>query len=268
MKIIKILIGLLVIANIAMAANNVEVHINYPSDTVFIGSYNKLEVWIQNDVVVWGFALSFEVSGTLGTIEWMQDYGDHPPYFLEGGFRGYLTAFMSNLYGLDDTMLPDSITNGGIYLPGVGVPLPTGSMRPCYSYYFYVPDGEDPGQLCIDNIYVPAGGEWLFAPESGEPVVPSYDGCPESDPANPTCPAVCFPVGTTTRPCGDANGDGNVNVGDMVYVINYVMMAMPPDEISYAFDDVNCDGRVNLADSEFIMEYLFIGGPAPCQYCP
>lgn len=63
---------------------------------------------------------------------------------------------------------------------------------------------------------------------------------------------------------GDANGDGNINVSDVVYLINYLFIGGPaPDPI--ARGDVNRDNFVNVTDVVYLINYLFIGGPSPCE---
>jgi len=66
--------------------------------------------------------------------------------------------------------------------------------------------------------------------------------------------------------CGDANGDGDVNVGDSVYLINYVFKGGPPPT-PYQQGDANGDGSVNIADSVYISNYIFRGGQPPVQGC-
>ncbi|MCK5126538.1 MAG: dockerin type I repeat-containing protein [candidate division Zixibacteria bacterium] len=62
--------------------------------------------------------------------------------------------------------------------------------------------------------------------------------------------------------CGDANGDGEVNIGDTVYLINYVFNGGPaPDPIEAG--DANNDDEVNIGDGVFIINYAFKGGPEP-----
>jgi len=62
--------------------------------------------------------------------------------------------------------------------------------------------------------------------------------------------------------CGDANGDGNCNVGDAVHLINYIFKEGPaPDPIEAG--DANGDGEVNVGDAVYIINYVFNGGPAP-----
>jgi hypothetical protein len=61
---------------------------------------------------------------------------------------------------------------------------------------------------------------------------------------------------------GDANDDGVVNVGDAVYVINYVFKGGPtPPCLQQA--DANGDGVVNVGDAVYVINYVFKGGPAP-----
>ncbi|MEE9443105.1 MAG: dockerin type I repeat-containing protein [candidate division Zixibacteria bacterium] len=66
--------------------------------------------------------------------------------------------------------------------------------------------------------------------------------------------------------CGDANGDGDVNVGDAVYIINCVFKGGPaPDPIEAG--DANCDGDCNIGDAVYLISHAFKGGPAPCADC-
>ncbi|MEZ5357822.1 MAG: dockerin type I domain-containing protein [Candidatus Zixiibacteriota bacterium] len=65
--------------------------------------------------------------------------------------------------------------------------------------------------------------------------------------------------------CGDANGDLSLNVGDAVYLVNYIFKGgPPPDPIESG--DANCDGSTNIGDAVYLVNYIFKGGPAPC--CP
>ena len=83
-------------------------------------------------------------------------------------------------------------------------------------------------------------------------------------PANNSCGQQ---IGAKLQGCapyvfGDANGDSNVNVGDAVYMINYVFKGGPaPDPLEAG--DANCDGFPNVADAVYLINYVFKGGPAP-----
>jgi hypothetical protein len=67
--------------------------------------------------------------------------------------------------------------------------------------------------------------------------------------------------------CGDANGDGKINVADVVYAINYLFKGGPVLKPLMS-GDVNCDTNVTVADVVYTINYLFKGGPKPCQGCP
>ena len=66
--------------------------------------------------------------------------------------------------------------------------------------------------------------------------------------------------------CGDANSDGNVNISDAVYLIQYIFAGGPaPNPLTSG--DANCDGMVNISDAVYLIVYIFGGGPAPCAAC-
>jgi subtilisin family serine protease len=65
---------------------------------------------------------------------------------------------------------------------------------------------------------------------------------------------------------GDANNDGNVNIGDAVHINNYIFKGGPAPQPDVLTGDANCDGTVNTGDVYYIVNYIFHGGPAP-QIC-
>ena len=65
---------------------------------------------------------------------------------------------------------------------------------------------------------------------------------------------------------GDANGDRTVNVGDAVYLVNYVFRGGPAPYVLKA-GDVNGDCAVNIGDAVYLISYVFRGGPAPKVGC-
>ncbi|MCK4857669.1 MAG: dockerin type I repeat-containing protein [candidate division Zixibacteria bacterium] len=65
--------------------------------------------------------------------------------------------------------------------------------------------------------------------------------------------------------CGDADGNGLVNIADVVYLITYIFVPSSPAPNPMASGDVNCDGMVNIADVVYMISYIFVGGPAPCD---
>jgi hypothetical protein len=67
--------------------------------------------------------------------------------------------------------------------------------------------------------------------------------------------------------CGDANNDSKVNVGDAVYLINYVFKsgAAPACSPATLCGDANGDSKVNVGDAVYLINYVFKKGPAPCS---
>jgi len=61
---------------------------------------------------------------------------------------------------------------------------------------------------------------------------------------------------------GDANNDGVINLGDAIYILNY-LFKHGPDPIPMEAGDANCDGKVDMGDAIYILNYLFKHGPPP-----
>lgn len=65
---------------------------------------------------------------------------------------------------------------------------------------------------------------------------------------------------------GDANCDGTVDVGDAVFIINYVFrQGTPPPVPNWA--DVNADCAVNVGDAVYLINYIFKQGDPPQPGC-
>jgi uncharacterized protein YgiM (DUF1202 family) len=61
---------------------------------------------------------------------------------------------------------------------------------------------------------------------------------------------------------GDTNGDGIIDLGDLVYLINFLYKGGPaPDALTVG--DCNCNGVVDVGDVIFLINYLFRDGPLP-----
>jgi hypothetical protein len=61
---------------------------------------------------------------------------------------------------------------------------------------------------------------------------------------------------------GDPNGDGVIDLADVVYLINYLYrsgFAPNPPEAG----DTNCDGTVDIGDVVLLINYLYKNGAAP-----
>jgi hypothetical protein len=70
----------------------------------------------------------------------------------------------------------------------------------------------------------------------------------------------------TTRPYGDYNDDGRINLLDILALVTYKFKGgLPPSDLNYA--DSNGDCLVNVADIWYMIEYIFSDGPAPVKGC-
>ncbi|MFH1701496.1 MAG: MXAN_6640 family putative metalloprotease [Candidatus Zixiibacteriota bacterium] len=70
---------------------------------------------------------------------------------------------------------------------------------------------------------------------------------------------------TKVHPYGDANNDGQMNVGDAIYIINLAFKNGPPPMPIMECGDANCDGQVNVGDAVRIISVVFKGGEEPCS---
>jgi hypothetical protein len=61
---------------------------------------------------------------------------------------------------------------------------------------------------------------------------------------------------------GDANTDGTIDLGDIVFTLNYLFKDGPPPNPSAAGDS-NCNEMVEVGDAVFLINYLFRSGPPP-----
>jgi hypothetical protein len=73
---------------------------------------------------------------------------------------------------------------------------------------------------------------------------------------------ICYFMVTGIFYSGDLNGDGAVNIGDVIFLINYLYTSGPAPE-PFKLGDVNCNNEVNVADVVFLINYLFKNGPPP-----
>jgi hypothetical protein len=65
---------------------------------------------------------------------------------------------------------------------------------------------------------------------------------------------------------GDADGNGFINISDVVFLIGYIFSggAAP---MPLQAGDANCDAFVTISDAVFLINFIFSGGSAPCDPC-
>jgi hypothetical protein len=65
---------------------------------------------------------------------------------------------------------------------------------------------------------------------------------------------------------GDINGDGNIDVGDVILLVNYLFRSGPSPS-PLVRGDVNGDCQVDVGDVVYLINYLFKGGSQPVKGC-
>ncbi len=108
---------------------------------------------------------------------------------------------------------------------------------------------EDTMTICLDTCFFPPGSPFGFLPKnSTESFTPITN--------TPLCFSLSYPA------VGDVTADGIIDLGDVVFLINYLYRqgASPPHP---RVADVNGDGVVDLGDVVYLINYLFKGGLAP-----
>ncbi len=69
--------------------------------------------------------------------------------------------------------------------------------------------------------------------------------------------------------CGDVNADGNVNLIDILYLIDYKYGTPPGDPPTpMNAGDVNADGSINLIDILYLIDFKYGTPPGPEPQCP
>jgi hypothetical protein len=61
---------------------------------------------------------------------------------------------------------------------------------------------------------------------------------------------------------GDADGSGEIDIDDVVYLIQYIFSGGTPP-VFYESGDANCSGFIDIDDVVYLINYIFAGGPEP-----
>ncbi|MFH1891979.1 MAG: dockerin type I repeat-containing protein [Candidatus Zixiibacteriota bacterium] len=66
---------------------------------------------------------------------------------------------------------------------------------------------------------------------------------------------------------GDADGSGEVDIDDVVYLIAYIFSGGLPPTPDVCCGDADGSGEVDIDDVVYLIAYIFTGGPAPIDAC-
>ncbi|MGB2805028.1 MAG: dockerin type I repeat-containing protein [Candidatus Zixiibacteriota bacterium] len=112
-----------------------------------------------------------------------------------------------------------------------------------------------------DACYWAPAGSWMpmFYPPGHEYYLPP--------PQEETLDLAFVITGKPTVKCGDVNNDGIINVGDVVYLIQYLYRGGPVPIPRICVGDVNNNDIVDVGDLVYLVTYLYKGGPAPDPDC-
>jgi len=122
------------------------------------------------------------------------------------------------------------------------------------TFLVYMDSSCDSTAICLDTMSAPPGWNLVFVKYNSTGYTPRH--------FLPVCETIYV-----LR--GDVNGDGRMNISDLVYLINYLFVLGSPAPAPLWAGDVNCDKIVNISDVVFLINYLFIpGSPPPPAGCP
>ncbi len=75
------------------------------------------------------------------------------------------------------------------------------------------------------------------------------------------------PIGVGPFIRGDSNVDGDLNISDPIFTLDFLFTGGPDPRCRVA-TDANADGDVNISDPIFALDFLFTGGPPPPAQFP
>jgi hypothetical protein len=115
---------------------------------------------------------------------------------------------------------------------------------------------EDIGKtICFDSAYFGNAGEWMWAVDGDNTLHPSWDG------------PHCFTIEDPAYVPGDVDWDGEVAIGDLVWLVEYMFQSGPAPPIMEACD-LNGDCiKPDISDLVYLVEYMFDGGDSPLFSC-
>ncbi len=115
---------------------------------------------------------------------------------------------------------------------------------------------EDIGKtICFDSAFFGNAGEWMWAVDGDNRLLPSWDG------------PHCYTIEEAVYMPGDIDVDGEIAIGDLVMLVDYMFLSGPVPPIMEACD-VNGDCiQPDISDLIYMVDYMFDGGDLPLFSC-
>ena len=107
---------------------------------------------------------------------------------------------------------------------------------------------EDSTTICIDTTWAPPDGRTVFSRSDAVTYLPRDN--------MPYCSSIFL------SEYGDANGDGVINIADVMWMVNYLYKS-GPYPASFDAGDANCDRDHGILDILILINYLYKGGRPP-----
>ncbi len=187
------------IAASAYSANLVDMQVQTMGDTIHTAIPNALDIYIENDYLLGGMSLGFQVWSPDGASWVWNDVGG-------AGASGYVTTVLSSRMGdgsvfdmtgflvteqdIDESGR-DTIMSGGV---AMAVGLAPGPLEHMFSLHF-TPFTSDPSvakTLCFDSCFVPPSGAFVFVGAGGNANSPEVAWAPGGK---------CYPVRAIPQWC-------------------------------------------------------------------
>ncbi len=236
----------------------------------------SFEVFFDSDLTMPAASVSDVAEGTAVT-EWMTDpltLENHQYWWRARASDGYEYGAWSVVWNFWLNANNDPPGEFALQFPENGEIVPR--VKPVFSWNMAI--DPDPGASVVYAMLLSSDSQFLFTRQVTGIIVPTYtmtdslfwntgywwkvvavDQLGDS--------AWCSQVfAFRTMLCGDANADRTINVGDAVYLVNYLFRTGPgPMPIESGDANGNCE--VNIADAVYMIGYIFRGGPPPQVGC-
>ncbi len=169
---------------------------------------------------------------------------------LQGDLKGCATQSIAYPYLKADSI---KLSTGAIpvegYIPLSGCLFPRDSVEVLYTYNSSYPDSTFEGQ--INGVKI-GGGDCRA-------IIFNFPMALMSEPENTIALRQALSDLGVDLSCGDVNYDNACNVGDIVFLVQYLFRGGPAPNTERA--DVDCDGTIGMPDIITIINQIFKKGP-------